>query len=82
MVAPALDVLAMAEMMHRLGARLSAMTGAAHGAEETVIVDLIADPVPPIEPATKIKIEGVEIAIEPRMRLRLYGDSETSSSIA
>ena len=38
MVAPALDVLAMAEMMHRLGARLSAMTGAAHGAEETVIV--------------------------------------------
>jgi hypothetical protein len=36
--APTLDVLAMAETMHRLGARLSAMTGMALGNGETGII--------------------------------------------
>jgi Ni,Fe-hydrogenase III component G len=38
MAAPALDVLAMAETMHRLGARLSTMTGVALGNGETGII--------------------------------------------
>jgi NADH:ubiquinone oxidoreductase subunit C len=38
MVASDLDVLAMAEMMHRLGARLTTMTGVALGNGETAIV--------------------------------------------
>ena len=38
MAAPALDVLAMAETMHHLGARLSAMTGVAFGDGETAII--------------------------------------------
>jgi len=38
MAAPALDVLAMAETMHRLGARLSTMTGVALGNGETAII--------------------------------------------
>ena len=38
MAAPALDVLAMAETMHHLGARLSAMTGVALGNGEMAII--------------------------------------------
>jgi NADH-quinone oxidoreductase subunit C len=38
MAAPHLEVLAMAELMHRLGARLSTMTGVALDTGETVII--------------------------------------------
>jgi NADH:ubiquinone oxidoreductase subunit C len=38
MAAPVLDVLAMAEQMHRLEARLSTMTGVALGSGETGII--------------------------------------------
>jgi Ni,Fe-hydrogenase III component G len=38
MAAPRLDVLAMAELMHRLGARLSTMTGVALNTGETTII--------------------------------------------